>query len=108
MDETSIHPDSTSIHPDSIADANETPDDLGTGFKDPSAAKAAAPSTPAKPDFLKGALVTYRGEKGVITLSFDDDTADVQLVDDNGDPKLDANNQPMWFGRVPTSELSPR
>jgi len=54
--------------------------------------------------FEKNAFVTHRGRRVEITAVHE--TYDVQVVDDNGRPVLDANNQPQWTGNVDVAELT--
>lgn len=65
---------------------------------DPSAAPSAA--------FTAGSFAMHRGHRVQITLVHDDGTADVQKVDQNDEPVLDANRQPQWTPKVLMVELT--
>jgi hypothetical protein len=59
-------------------------------------------------ELLKGAKVFFGDKPAEITLAFDDGTADVQLLDADEKVVRDKNDQPLWYPRVPTSQIFPR
>jgi hypothetical protein len=55
-----------------------------------------------------GDPVKYMSQNGKITGVHDGGTYDVQIVDETGEPKKAGSGQPLWYERVPASEIERR
>jgi hypothetical protein len=74
------------------------------------AADAKADKADAKAEAARagrvGTFAKHLGHRVEITAAYDDDTVDVQRVDEKDAVVLDANGQPQWTPRVAFAELT--